>query len=194
VTQDRRLQLLLIAFCFGAFFEGAGGFGTPVAVTGAMLIGLGFSPLAASGLSLIANTAPVAYGALGTPITTLAKVTGIDVMLISSMVGRQMTIFAVIVPFWLLIAFCGWKNTLRIWPAALVAFVLRHSAADRLQYHGAGTGGRDRLGLLDRCPGAVPEGMAPARGIHLHRRHHGRCCSRSRWQNRTATQAWLFHR
>ncbi|BBF84331.1 L-lactate permease [Aquitalea magnusonii] len=121
VTQDRRLQLLLIAFCFGAFFEGAGGFGTPVAVTGAMLIGLGFSPLAASGLSLIANTAPVAYGALGTPITTLAKVTGIDVMLISSMVGRQMTLFAVIVPFWLLIAFCGWKNTLRIWPAALVA-------------------------------------------------------------------------
>lgn len=121
VTQDRRLQLLLIAFCFGAFFEGAGGFGTPVAVTGAMLIGLGFSPLAASGLSLIANTAPVAYGALGTPITTLAKVTGIDVMLISSMVGRQMTIFAIIVPFWLLIAFCGWKNTMRIWPAVLVA-------------------------------------------------------------------------
>jgi lactate permease len=121
VTNDRRLQLLLIAFCFGAFFEGAGGFGTPVAVTGAMLIGLGFSPLAASGLSLIANTAPVAYGALGTPINTLAKVTGLDVMSISSMVGRQMTIFAVIVPFWLLIAFCGWKNTLRIWPAALVA-------------------------------------------------------------------------
>ncbi|WP_293763274.1 L-lactate permease [uncultured Aquitalea sp.] len=121
VTKDRRLQLLLIAFCFGAFFEGAGGFGTPVAVTGAMLIGLGFSPLAASGLSLIANTAPVAYGALGTPITTLAKVTGIDVLQISSMVGRQMTIFAIIVPFWLLIAFCGWRNTLRIWPAVLVA-------------------------------------------------------------------------
>ncbi|CUA82294.1 L-lactate transport [Gulbenkiania indica] len=123
VTNDRRLQLLLIAFCFGAFFEGAGGFGTPVAVTGAMLIGLGFSPLAASGLSLIANTAPVAYGALGTPINTLAKVTGLDVMQISSMVGRQMTPFAIIVPFWLLIAFCGWRNTLRIWPAALVAGV-----------------------------------------------------------------------
>jgi len=121
VTQDRRLQLLLIAFCFGAFFEGAGGFGTPVAVTGSILIGLGFSPLAASGLSLIANTAPVAYGALGIPITTLAKVTGIDVMQISAMVGRQMTIFAIIVPFWLLIAFCGWRNTLRIWPAVLVA-------------------------------------------------------------------------
>src|SRR6266481_2306997 len=78
VTQDRRLQLLLIAFCFGAFFEGASGFGTPVAVTGAILIGLGFSPLAASGLSLIANTAPVAYGALGTPIAGLASVTGLD--------------------------------------------------------------------------------------------------------------------
>ncbi|MFC3625681.1 L-lactate permease [Vogesella amnigena] len=121
ITTDRRLQLLLIAFCFGAFFEGAGGFGTPVAVTGAMLIGLGFSPLAASGLSLIANTAPVAYGALGTPITTLAKVTGLDVLQISSMVGRQMTIFAILVPFWLLIAFCGWRNTMRIWPAVLVA-------------------------------------------------------------------------
>jgi hypothetical protein len=82
VTTDRRLQLLLIAFCFGAFFEGASGFGTPVAVTGAVLIGLGFSPLAASGLSLIANTAPVAYGALGTPIAGLASVTGIDPFLL----------------------------------------------------------------------------------------------------------------
>ena len=78
ITDDRRLQLLLIAFCFGAFFEGAAGFGTPVAVTAAMLIGLGFSPLAASGLSLIANTAPVAFGALGTPIIALAAVTGLD--------------------------------------------------------------------------------------------------------------------
>lgn len=121
ITNDRRLQLLLIAFCFGAFFEGAGGFGTPVAVTGAMLIGLGFSPLAASGLSLIANTAPVAYGALGTPITTLAKVTGLDVMQISAMVGRQLPFFSLIVPFWLLCAFCGFKNTLKIWPAVLVA-------------------------------------------------------------------------
>ncbi|WP_036986300.1 L-lactate permease [Pseudogulbenkiania sp. MAI-1] len=121
ITNDRRLQLLLIAFCFGAFFEGAGGFGTPVAVTGAMLIGLGFSPLAASGLSLIANTAPVAYGALGTPITTLAKVTGLDVMQISAMVGRQLPFFSLIVPFWLMCAFCGFKNTIKIWPAVLVA-------------------------------------------------------------------------
>jgi lactate permease len=87
VTTDRRLQLLLIAFSFGAFFEGASGFGTPVAVTGAILIGLGFSPLAASGLSLIANTAPVAFGALGTPIAGLSSVTGIDPYLLGAMVG-----------------------------------------------------------------------------------------------------------
>src|SRR6266851_4906919 len=93
VTGDRRLQLLLIAFAFGAFFEGASGFGTPVAVTGAILIGLGFSPLAASGLSLIANTAPVAYGALGTPIAGLASVTGIDPYLLGAMVGRQLPFF-----------------------------------------------------------------------------------------------------
>src|SRR4029453_8614556 len=89
VTTDRRLQLLLIAFAFGAFFAGASGFGTPVAITGAILIGLGFSPLAASGLSLIANTAPVAYGALGTPIQGLASVTGLDPYILGAMVGRQ---------------------------------------------------------------------------------------------------------
>jgi lactate permease len=99
VSADRRLQLLLIAFCFGAFFEGASGFGTPVAVTGAILIGLGFSPLAASGLSLIANTAPVAYGALGTPIQGLASVTGLDPFLLGAMVGRQLPFFSLIVPF-----------------------------------------------------------------------------------------------
>ena len=100
VTNDRRLQILLIAFSFGAFFEGASGFGTPVAVTGAILIGLGFSPLAASGLSLIANTAPVAYGALGTPIQGLATVTGFDPFILGAMVGRQLPVFSMIVPFW----------------------------------------------------------------------------------------------
>jgi lactate permease len=123
VTEDRRLQLLLIAFAFGAFFEGAAGFGTPVAVTGAILIGLGFSPLAASGLSLIANTAPVAYGALGTPIITLAKVTGLDEMALSAMVGRQLPFFSVLVPFWLIWAFSGWKGMKGIWPAILVTGV-----------------------------------------------------------------------
>jgi lactate permease len=123
VTEDRRLQLLLIAFSFGAFFEGAAGFGTPVAVTAAMLIGLGFSPLAASGLSLIANTAPVAYGALGTPIITLAKVHGYDVAAISAMVGRQLPFFSLLVPFWLIWAFAGFRGMLQIWPAILVTGV-----------------------------------------------------------------------
>jgi len=123
VTQDRRLQLLLIAFSFGAFFEGASGFGTPVAVTGAILIGLGFSPLAASGLSLIANTAPVAYGALGTPIAGLASVTGIDPFLLGAMVGRQLPFFSLIVPFWVVWAFAGWKGMKDVWPAILVTGV-----------------------------------------------------------------------
>src|SRR5256714_9274198 len=123
VTTDRRLQLLLIAFCFGAFFEGASGFGTPVAVTGAILIGLGFSPLAASGLSLIANTAPVAYGALGTHIAGLASVTGLDPFLLGAMVGRQLPFFSLIVPFWLIWVFAGRRGMMEIWPAILVCGV-----------------------------------------------------------------------
>src|ERR1700735_856130 len=120
VTRDRRLQLLLIAFSFGAFFEGASGFGPPVAVTGAILIGLGFSPLAASGLSLIANTAAVAYGALGTPIAGLANVTRPDPYLLGAMVGRQLPFFSLLVPFWLIWAFAGRRGMLQIWPAILV--------------------------------------------------------------------------
>jgi lactate permease len=121
ISDDRRLQLLFIAFCLGAFFEGAAGFGTPVAVTAAMLMGLGFRPLAASGLSLIANTAPVAFGALGTPIIALAAVTGLDLHELSGMVGRQLPFFSVIVPFWLIMAFVGWRKTLEVWPPVLVA-------------------------------------------------------------------------
>ena len=123
VTEDRRLQLLLIAFSFGAFFEGASGFGTPVAITGAVLIGLGFSPLAASGLSLIANTAPVAYGALGTPIQGLAQVTGLDPYILGAMVGRQLPLFSLIVPFWVVWAFAGWRGMKEVWPAILVTAV-----------------------------------------------------------------------
>ncbi len=123
VTTDRRLQLLLIAFAFGAFFEGASGFGTPVAITAAILIGLGFSPLAASGLSLIANTAPVAYGALGTPIQGLASVTGLDPYTLGAMVGRQLPFFSLLVPFWLIWAFAGFRGMMQIWPAILVTGV-----------------------------------------------------------------------
>jgi lactate permease len=123
ITEDRRLQLLLVAFCFGAFFEGAAGFGTPVAVTGAILIGLGFSPLAASGLALIANTAPVAYGALGAPVIALSAVTGLDLLHLSSMIGRQLPFFSLIVPFWLIWAFAGRRGMAEIWPAILVTGV-----------------------------------------------------------------------
>src|ERR1700686_3996982 len=123
LTQDRRLQLLLVAFSFGAFIEGACGFGTPVAVTGAILIGLGFTPLSASGLSLIANTAPVAFGALGAPLIGLQGVTGLDLKALSAMVGRQLPFFSLLVPFWLIWAFAGFRGMLEIWPAILVAGV-----------------------------------------------------------------------
>jgi lactate permease len=135
ITQDRRLQLLLIAFCFGSFFEGAAGFGTPVAVTAAILIGLGFKPLQASGLSLIANTAPVAFGALGIPLVALNGVTGIDLLVLSANVGRILTPFCLLVPFWLIWAFAGFKGMCEVWPAILVAggsFALTQLAVSNL--------------------------------------------------------------
>jgi lactate permease len=121
LTPDPRLQLILIAFAFGGFIEGLAGFGAPVAITGAILIQLGFRPLQASCLALIANTAPVAFGSLGIPITTLSKVTGLDVLLLSKMVGRQLPFFSVIVPVWVTVAFAGWRGLRGIWPAALTA-------------------------------------------------------------------------
>jgi lactate permease len=118
---DPRIQVILIAFSFGAFFEGAAGFGTPVAVTAAILIHLGFKPLQASGLSLIANTAPVAFGALGTPVIALSGVTGLDLQKLSAMVGRQLPFFSLVVPFWVVWAFAGFRGMLGVWPAALTA-------------------------------------------------------------------------
>jgi lactate permease len=123
MASDRRIQVLLIAFCFGAFIEGSAGFGTPVAVSAAMLIGLGFRPLPAAGLSLIGNTAPVAFGAIGTPVLTLAGVTKLPVDTLSAMVGRQLPFFALIVPFWLVWVLAGRKATFEVWPAALTAGV-----------------------------------------------------------------------
>src|SRR2546422_1583259 len=121
LAPDPRVQVILIAFSFGAFFEGAAGFGTPVAVTAAILIQLGFKPLAASGLSLIANTAPVAFGALGTPIIALSKVTGFSEVALSQMVGRQLPFFSLLVPFWVVWAMAGFRGLLGVWPAALTA-------------------------------------------------------------------------
>jgi lactate permease len=121
LASDRRLQALLIAFSFGAFIEGAAGFGTPVAISAAMLIGLGFKPLPAAGLALIGNTAPVAFGALGTPIIALARVTGLPLETLSAMVGRQLPFFSVIVPFWLVWAMAGRRGMIEVWPACLVS-------------------------------------------------------------------------
>jgi len=120
ISRDRRIQALLIAFSFGAFIEGAAGFGTPVAITGALLIGLGFRPLEAAKLALIGNTAPVAFGALGTPLVTLHAVTGLDLGALSAMVGRQLPFFSIIVPFWIIAAQAGWRGMLAVWPACLV--------------------------------------------------------------------------
>ena len=117
---DRRIQALLVAFCFGAFIEGCAGFGAPVAITGAMLIGLGFKPLEAAKLALIGNTAPVAFGSLGIPITTLHSVTGLDLHALSAMVGRQLPVFSLIVPFWLVAAQVGWRGMVEVWPACFV--------------------------------------------------------------------------
>jgi lactate permease len=121
LSADRRLQALLIAFSFGAFVEGAAGFGTPVAISAALMIGSGFSPLHAAGLALIANTSPVAFGALGTPITTLAEVTGLDEMKLSAMAGRQLPLFSLIVPAWLVWTMAGWRGVRGVWPAILVS-------------------------------------------------------------------------
>lgn len=121
VAPDPRLQVILIAFAFGAFAEGIAGFGTPVAITAAILIQLGFRPLHASGLALIANTAPVAFGSLGIPITTLEQVTGLDAYKLSAMVGRQLPFFSLFLPFWVVAAFAGWRRAWEVWPAALVA-------------------------------------------------------------------------
>ncbi len=128
ITEDGRLQLLLIAFVLGAFFEGAAGFGTPVAVCGAILISLGFKPIQAAGLSLIANTAPVAFGALGIPVITLSAVTGIDVFQLSKVVAIILVPFCLLVPFWLIWVYAGFKSMLEIWPAILVTAVTFASA------------------------------------------------------------------
>ena len=120
ITADRRLQLLLVAFCFGAFIEGCAGFGAPVAIAGAFMIGLGFRPFQAAALNLIANTAPVAWGAIGTPVHTLAAVTALNESDLNAMIGRILPIPAVIVPFWLVRTMVNWKKTMEVFPAILV--------------------------------------------------------------------------
>lgn len=158
LSPDRRMQALLIAFSFGSFLEGAAGFGTPVAISAALLIGLGFSPLYAAGLSLIANTAPVAFGALGTPIITLAKVSGLDEMQLSQMAGRQLPLFSLIVPAWLVATISGWRGVVGCWPAILVCggtfaaaqFVISNFHGPTLVDIGGGVGSMIALSIFLR--------------------------------------------
>lgn len=121
LADDRRIQAILIAFCFGSFIEGAAGFGTPVAISAAMLIGLGFKPLTAAGLALIGNTAPVAFGGLGIPIQVLHETTGLPLNDLSAMIGRQLSPFGLLIPFWLVWAMSGWRKMWEVWPACLTA-------------------------------------------------------------------------
>src|SRR5207248_10740445 len=120
ITPDRRLQLLLVAFCFGAFIEGAAGFGTPVAIAGAFMIGLGVRPFHAAALNLIANTAPVAWGAIGTPIHVLAATSGLPERDVNARIGRILPFTAMLVPFWLVRAMVSWSETFEVLPAILV--------------------------------------------------------------------------
>src|SRR5215831_13810190 len=120
ITPDRRLQVLLVAFCFGAFIEGAAGFGAPVAIAGAFMIGLGFNPFQAAALNLIANTAPVAWGSIGTPVHTLAAVTALNESDLNAMIGRILPFTAMVVPFWLVKTMVGWRDTFEVLPAILV--------------------------------------------------------------------------
>jgi len=121
ITEDRRLQAIFIAFAFGSFIEGTAGFGTPVAITAAMLVGLGFNPVYAAGICLIANTAPVAFGAIGIPVVVLGQVSGIDPMTLSKVIGRQLPFLSVIVPLWVVVMMCGWKRSVEVLPAVIVA-------------------------------------------------------------------------
>src|SRR5271167_2104209 len=123
ITPDRRLQVLLVAFCFGAFIEGAAGFGAPVAIAGAFMIGLGFRPFHAAALNLIANTAPVAWGAIGTPVHALAGVSGLPESDLNAMIGRILPFMAILVPFWLVRTMVGWSETFEVLPAILVVGV-----------------------------------------------------------------------
>jgi L-lactate transport len=123
LTEDQRLQMLLVGFAFGAFLEGAAGFGAPVAITAALLVGLGFNPLYAAGLCLITNTAPVAFGAMGIPITVAGQVTGIDAFKIGQMAGRQLPLLSVLVPLWVIMIMDGWRGVRETWPAILVTGV-----------------------------------------------------------------------
>ena len=164
LTDDRRLQALFIAYAFSCFIEGTAGFGTPVAIAAAMLVGLGFTPLWGAGIALIANTAPVAFGAIGVPLIVAASVSGLDQMTVSAIAGRQLPILALIVPLWVCVTMCGFKRSLEVLPAIIVGGVCFAGAQFLLDP------ARHRLGHRHHCgPCAAAQGLeafahVPVRG------------------------------
>ena len=171
LTSDRRLQALFIAFSFGAFIEGAAGFGAPVAVSGAMLTGLGFPAFQAAAICLMANTAPVAFGSIGIPVTTLAGITGLPVMSLSAMVGRLCAMISLIIPMYLVVVLAGWKRAVEVLPAVLICgAVLRVRAVRRLELHGAGADRHPELAQLHRRDGAGVEALEAAHHLPARRR------------------------
>ena len=190
------MQALLIAFSFGAFIEGAAGFGTPVAITAALLMGLGFTPLYAAGLSLIANTAPVAFGAIGTPILTLAAVTGISPDLLSAMAGRQLPFVSLLVPAWLVVTMSGWRGLRGAWPAVLVcggSFADCPVPVEQLRR--AGARGHHRRPGVARQPRALLRVVEAGRSVGLPATRPVPCQRRGprRWRLRAPSlvRAWM---
>ena len=161
LSTDKRLQLILIAFCFGAFLEGTGGGGAPVAIAGSFLIGLGFEPFQAATLCLLANTAPVAWGAVGNPIRMLAAVTGLPEPALSAMTGRILPPLSAILPLWLVRSMVGWRETCEVWPALVVSgAVVRGHAVLLVELPGIRPGRHHRRAGLAAGDGGLPQGLA----------------------------------
>ena len=155
ITEDQRLQMLIVGFAFGSFLEGAAGFGAPVAITAALLVGLGFKPVYAAGLCLIVNTAPVAFGAMGIPIIVAGQVTGVDAMEISQMAGRQLPFLTMIVLFWVMAIMDGWRGVKETACGSGFRRLFRHRAVSDLQLPRPGAAGRDLRAGLSALPDAV---------------------------------------
>ena len=191
LTNDRRLQAMFIAFSFGAFIEGAAGFGAPVAVSGAMLAGLGFSPFYAAGICLLANTAPVAFGSIGIPVITLANVTGLPLLPLSAMVGRLCAMISVFIPGYLIVVMAGWQAGTR--GAAgdhRLRPVVRRNAVLRLQLHGAGTHRHHQFADVHRRHGAGAEVLEAEERHAARRRQAGQRDAHAAHRGRSC-MAWL---
>lgn len=160
ITPDQRLQMLIVGFSFGAFLEGAAGFGAPVAITAALLVGLGFNPLYAAGLCLIVNTAPVAFGAMGIPILVAGQVTGLDSFEIGQMVGRQLPFLTIIVLFWIMAIMDGWRGVKETACGDGSGRFVRHCPVSQLQLPRPGTAGHHLFPGVAGLPDAVPETLA----------------------------------